>query len=319
MIPQRDLSRIANGLLKPRGRRVPETVIERDYCLAWFLTGLAQHPLREFLAFKGGTALRRCWFDNYRFSEDLDFSLIKPIELDVILSGLNEIFAMVEAASGINMAYDRPDRHGHQNTHTFYLSYKGPLPARSDVKVDITINEVFCFPLTERPILRTFEEFSDLPEGPPILAYSLAEIFIEKLAALPSVLNSSLRSRAASQIRLLQKCVVGRRRVSEKFSHERFHVLVSHARHESTDRQLHDVGCVDWDCRKAVGNERGMGNWIPVAKVAARLAMVVIMLVTDLRRFESESDEGLLAADLRPLADEKSKFKRIRGEIPLKP
>ncbi|WP_223262980.1 hypothetical protein [Sphingobium sp. SCG-1] len=56
MIPRRDLSRIASGLLKPRGRRVPEAVIECDYCLAWFLTGLAQHPLREFLAFKGGTA-----------------------------------------------------------------------------------------------------------------------------------------------------------------------------------------------------------------------------------------------------------------------
>ena len=159
-------------------------MIERDYCLAWLLTGLAQHPLREYLAFKGGTALRRCWFENYRFSEDLDFSLIKPIELDAILSGLKEIFALVEAASGINIAYDRPDRHGHQNTHTFYLSYKGPLPARSDVKVDITINEVFCFPLAERPILRTFEEFSDLPEGPTILVYSLAEIFVEKLAAL---------------------------------------------------------------------------------------------------------------------------------------
>lgn len=184
MIPQRNLSRIANTLSLPGKRRVPEAVIERDYCLAWFLTGLAQHPLREFLAFKGGTALRRCWFENYRFSEDLDFSLIKPIELDAILAGLDEIFAIVEAASGIRMAYDRPDRHGHQNTHTFYLSYKGPLPAPSDVKVDITINEVFCFPLAERPILRTFEEFADLPEGPTIQVYSLAEIFIEKLAAL---------------------------------------------------------------------------------------------------------------------------------------
>lgn len=52
------------------------------------------------------------------------------------------------------------------------------------MKVDITINEVFCFPLADRPILRTFEEFADLPEGPTILAYSLAEIFVEKLAAL---------------------------------------------------------------------------------------------------------------------------------------
>ena len=44
------------------GRRIPEAVIERDYVLAWFLTGLAGQPLRDVLAFKGGTALRRCWF-----------------------------------------------------------------------------------------------------------------------------------------------------------------------------------------------------------------------------------------------------------------
>jgi len=48
---------------------------------------LARHPLRERLAFKGGTALRRCWFENYRFSEDLDFSLIERTELDAILAG----------------------------------------------------------------------------------------------------------------------------------------------------------------------------------------------------------------------------------------
>lgn len=151
MIPQRDLSRISNGLYREGQRRVPEAVIERDYCLAWFLTALAKHSLREFLAFKGGTALRRCWFENYRFSEDLDFSLIQPIELDRILAGLDEIFAIVEAASGIRMEYDRPDRADHKNTHTFYLNYKGPLPARSDIKVDITIKEVFCFPLKPTP------------------------------------------------------------------------------------------------------------------------------------------------------------------------
>ncbi len=33
-------------------RRIPEAVIERDYVLVWFLTGLAGHPLREALAFK---------------------------------------------------------------------------------------------------------------------------------------------------------------------------------------------------------------------------------------------------------------------------
>ena len=83
MIPQRNISLISNTLMSAGGRRIPEAVIERDYVLAWFLTGLAGHPLREVLAFKGGTALRRCWFQDYRFSEDLDIRIEPPDEFDV--------------------------------------------------------------------------------------------------------------------------------------------------------------------------------------------------------------------------------------------
>lgn len=68
MIPQRNLSLIANKLQAVNGRRIPEAVIERDYCLAWFLVGLWSHALRDALVFKGGTALRRCYFVDYRFS-----------------------------------------------------------------------------------------------------------------------------------------------------------------------------------------------------------------------------------------------------------
>jgi uncharacterized protein len=42
-------------LMTAGGRRIPEAVIERDYVLAWLLNGLAGHPLRDVLAFKGGT------------------------------------------------------------------------------------------------------------------------------------------------------------------------------------------------------------------------------------------------------------------------
>ncbi len=80
--------------------------------------------------------------------------------------------------------FDREDRHSHQNCHTFYLRYQGPLPATNDVKVDITINEMLCFPLQDRPILRTYDMFSDLPEGPTVQVYAIEEIVIEKLVAL---------------------------------------------------------------------------------------------------------------------------------------
>ena len=184
MIPQRNISLISNTLVSAGGRRIPEAVIERDYVLAWFLTGLARHPLREVLAFKGGTALRRCWFDDYRFSEDLDFTLIRSIAIEEIMAGFNEIFAALEAACGLRIAFDREDRHGHRNTHTLYLRYQGPLPAANDMKVDITINEVLCFPLQDRPIQRIYDGFDDLPDGPTVKVYAIKEIVVEKLLAL---------------------------------------------------------------------------------------------------------------------------------------
>ncbi len=68
MIPQRDLSLLSNRLAEGGGRRIPEAVLERDYCLSWIFVGLSQSPLRDRLAFKGGTALKKCYFEDYRFS-----------------------------------------------------------------------------------------------------------------------------------------------------------------------------------------------------------------------------------------------------------
>jgi predicted nucleotidyltransferase component of viral defense system len=58
------------------------------------------------------------------------------------------------------------------------------LPAANDVKVDITIDEVLCFPLQDRAIQRTYDSFDDLPEGPTVKVYAIEEIVIEKLLAL---------------------------------------------------------------------------------------------------------------------------------------
>lgn len=186
MIPQRNLSLLSNRLARAGGRRVVEAVLERDYCLAWFLVGLSRSPLREALVFKGGTALKRCYFGDYRFSEDLDFTLVEPRELEAILAGLEKVYAEVQRASGIVVRFDRTDRKSHQNSHTFYLSYEGPLPAASpkEVKVDITIRERLVRPVEDRPVLRGYEEYADLPEDAPVRVYALEEIAVEKLVAL---------------------------------------------------------------------------------------------------------------------------------------
>ncbi len=186
MIPQRNLSLLSNRLARGGGRRIPEAVLERDYCLAWFLIGLSRSSLREHLVFKGGTALKRCYFGDYRFSEDLDFTLAGEMSLESILAGLEEVYAQVRSASGIPFRYSRGDRKKHQNSHTFYLAYEGPLPAASprEVKVDITITEQFVLPIEDRAVLRGYDEYTDLTDESKIRVYALDEIGVEKIVAL---------------------------------------------------------------------------------------------------------------------------------------
>ena len=52
------------------------------------------------------------------------------------------------------------------------------------MKVDVTIEEELSFPLEEKPVLRGYPEFADLPEDRVILVYSLNEIAAEKTFAL---------------------------------------------------------------------------------------------------------------------------------------
>ena len=70
---------IKPGEIQKKAREVcvRDQQIEKDYILSWLLQGIAQHgQLSSKLVFKGGTVLKKVYFEDYRFSEDLDFTLI---------------------------------------------------------------------------------------------------------------------------------------------------------------------------------------------------------------------------------------------------
>jgi predicted nucleotidyltransferase component of viral defense system len=165
LIPQRNISLLANRLARAGGRRIPESVLERDYCLAWLLSSLAGSELRSRLAFKGGTALKRCYFGDYRFSEDLDFTLLEPTSFGDLRLELEAVYADVREACGIEFAFDREDRNTHANRHTFYMRYIGPLPAGGTIKVDIAIREQLVFPIEVRPSCGPTKSSRTCPTG----------------------------------------------------------------------------------------------------------------------------------------------------------
>ena len=80
---------------------VPALTIDKDWVLGHLLSGIYDNDyFQENLVFKGGTCLKKCYFKNYRFSEDLDFTAIH-IESSKILSNLKKVIQKVESETGI--------------------------------------------------------------------------------------------------------------------------------------------------------------------------------------------------------------------------
>src|SRR5476651_1083053 len=83
--------------------KVSDRQIEKDYVLTWVLIGVSQHAvLQKSLVFKGGTVLKKCYFEDYRFSEDLDFTLIEDsLFNEAIFSDFEEVFAFIAEEANI--------------------------------------------------------------------------------------------------------------------------------------------------------------------------------------------------------------------------
>lgn len=98
MIPKRDI------LLRAQEWKLRPEVVEKDYVLGWMLAAIAAHPIAgSAWVFKGGTCLKNCFFETFRFSEDLDFSLLPdaPYDEPDVLAILRDLAEIAEASSGV--------------------------------------------------------------------------------------------------------------------------------------------------------------------------------------------------------------------------
>ena len=124
-------------------------VIEKDYVLGWVLAGIFNHPdVGSSWVFKGGTCLKKCFFETYRFSEDLDFTLVESKHLDqeFLVSCFKEIAQWVYNETGIEIPHELIRFDVYRNNRGFMsaqrrIGYRGPLQPRGDlprIKLDLT-------------------------------------------------------------------------------------------------------------------------------------------------------------------------------------
>ena len=113
---------------KAREAEVRDQQIEKDYVLAWILKGISSHEqLLKALVFKGGTVLKKVYFEDYRYSEDLDFTLLESSQArEQIFEWFGEIFEYVKEEANIPLEIIDDNEHEDGGIN-FYIGYTGPL------------------------------------------------------------------------------------------------------------------------------------------------------------------------------------------------
>ena len=180
MIQSREISKISNKT----GVRPQQ--IEKDYVITWILWGISQNTLlKENLIFKGGTCLKKVHIPDYRFSEDMDFTLKNDVVSDEeIYKHFDELFGLIFRETRMRLSISEASKEIHVANGSIkcYVDYVGPLGGNGDhVKLDITRGEQLEF---EPAMSTVIQGYSDIEGEYSIQSYCLEEVVIEKMAAL---------------------------------------------------------------------------------------------------------------------------------------
>lgn len=166
-----------------------EDVVEKDYVIGWVLWGIGSDPeLSISWVFKGGTCLKKCFIETYRFSEDLDFTILPggPIRPEEVNEIIGRILSRVAAESGIDFSVRAPrfrERDVPLSTEG-RIYFRGPRGATTpaSIKLDLNGQEKVVRPSVLRKISHPFPD--SLPPPGDIRCYAFEEVFAEKVRAM---------------------------------------------------------------------------------------------------------------------------------------
>lgn len=170
---------------------VEPRVIDLDYVLGCYLDCLSnQKDIQKNWIFKGGTALRKCYFENYRFSEDLDFTILSKLSVSDFKDILTSANRVIQDAVGIRTDIREAiidvieDEYG-KESYEAKLYYQGPWnygDSHRSIQIHVNREELIVFPPNCLSVIHHYSDKVDLPKA-ILQVYSLEEIMAEKLRA----------------------------------------------------------------------------------------------------------------------------------------
>lgn len=163
-------------------KRVPVGIIEKDYVLSLVLVLLSKGDLQDHLVFKGGTAIKKMYFPDARFSVDLDFDFF-----DISIGQIKHELASLITMDLFDTTHFRKCKQEFEsNKNDVYrcmIEYIGPLKhnVNQSVRLDFSKGESSGGAVQWRPIL---DEYGNETRDSMIPTMDIGEMFAEKCRAL---------------------------------------------------------------------------------------------------------------------------------------
>jgi len=186
MISEAEVRRIAAAT------KVDPMVIDLDYSLGWFLLGMLKtSDSLGGLIFKGGTCLRKCYFPDYRFSEDLDFTATKYLSPTDVEEWITKSVNWISDQDGPDFRiqpihFEIVDDEYGSESYQARIYYRGPLRwggSPRTVKLDITRAETILLPIKKKQIIHPYSDQASFNAN-VLPCYCLEEVVAEKIRAV---------------------------------------------------------------------------------------------------------------------------------------
>jgi len=165
---------------------VPAEIIEKDYLIELVLFYLAKDGyFKNKFVFRGGTALKKVYFPDYRFSEDLDFLVENTENLEECDRRLNQLLVKINSEHPFQLN-KRPKVN--KDRLQFFILYDLILEIKTtkELKIDV-LRDSYIPSFQEKKILFSYQEFKQ--ENLSFNTYDLESVASDKISRILDVDN----------------------------------------------------------------------------------------------------------------------------------
>jgi len=178
VIPLEEINAVADKF------QVPAETIEKDYVISWILLCLSKSKLQNDFIFYGGTAIKRIYFEEHRFSEDIDLLSSSNFTHNYLLQELNTLRHAGEEANlflevnknNIIATRDRIQLFVH------YSGYDEIIGAPKEVRLDFSMGMDLFGEVADKEIIKSYSDLKIQNETLSVM--TLNTILANKLGLL---------------------------------------------------------------------------------------------------------------------------------------